>query len=89
MVPLKQAVANAMEFAASVLEDRAKDVRLEEVESGVFSGAQAWQITLSMTRQDLLGIPGFNAGQRDYKTFTVVKDTGEVIAMNIRELAGE
>lgn len=31
----------------------------------------------------------FRSRRRDYKTFTVRKDTGEVTAMKIREFAGE
>ena len=103
-VPLKQAVANAIEFAAGVLENRAQDVQLEEVESVDNNGASVWLITLSMIdypRTDALGSalrPATTAGpvldayrhrRRDYKTFTVRKDTGEVTAMKIREFAGE
>jgi len=89
MVPPKQAVANAIEFAANVLGNRAQDVQLEELESSQIDGVDVWLITLSMIRPNRLGISGFNTGSRDYKTFTVRKDTGEVIAMKIRELAGE
>jgi hypothetical protein len=31
----------------------------------------------------------FRLRHRDYKIFTVLKDTGEVTAMKIREFAGE
>ena len=88
MVPLKQAVLNAIEFATSLLGDRARDVQLEEVESTEINQADVWLITLSMIRQGVLYVPGFSPEPRDYKTFTVRKDTGAVIAMKIRELAG-
>jgi len=90
-VPLQQAVVKAVEFAAGTLGDRARDIRLEEVESLDNNGTAAWRITLSM----LPAVPNESvfsvsaAFRRDYKTFTVLKDTGEVIAMKIREFAGE
>jgi hypothetical protein len=90
-VPLKQAVANALEFAEGLLGNRAADVRLEEVESIHSDGDSAWLITLSMIRQDRLIANEIMAntwrGPRDYKTFTVLKETGEVTAMKIREFA--
>jgi hypothetical protein len=93
-VPFKQAVANAAEFAAVALGDRAKDVRLEEVESVDNNGASAWLITLSMIPPGpydamISALNPLQRRQRDYKTFTVRKDTGEVTAMKIREFAGE
>jgi len=92
-VPLKQAVASALAFAEEALENRAADVRLEEVESVEANGTGAWLITLSMIRRDPSIASEIMAsmlrGPRDYKTFTVRKDTGEVTAMKIREFAGE
>ena len=91
MVSVKQAFASAAEFAASVLEpDRLKDLRLEEVETAKANGADVWLITLSMPRPGPLNAFAFNLkGTRDYKTFAVNKDTGEVLSMKIRELAGD
>ena len=89
-VPLKQAIASAIEFATGVLGNRARDVQLEEVESSL--GGELWRITLSMIRQDPALASAIMSGQgrqRDYKTFTVRKDTGEVTDMKIREFAGE
>jgi len=95
-VLLKQAVANAVEFAAGVLGNRAQDVQLEEVESVDNNGTSAWLITLSMIRDDTVkDVAGSSWAiatmasmrPRDYKTFTVLKDTGEVTAMKIREFA--
>jgi len=82
-----------MEFAAGVLDDnRAQDLRLEEIESGEAEGAPVWTVTLSMRRPkwaaSAMGIELPSFGERDYKTFTVKKETGEVLAMKIRELAG-
>ena len=90
MTPIKQAVKNAMEFAATVLDTyRTQDLRLEEIESSEVGGASVWLITLSLQRPKLavggIELPSF--GERDYKTFTVKKDTAEVLSMKIRELA--
>jgi len=89
MLPIKQAVANAMEFAARVL-DTSRDLRLEEIDSGQIEGAPVWLVTLSLERHKRtasgMELPSF--GERDYRTFAVKKDTGEVLTMKIRELAG-
>ena len=94
-VQLKEAVANAMEFAKAVLEpSRTKDLRLEEVEWGEMNGIPAWQITLSMTRPrasegeaiNPMSLGVLSLGPRDYKTFMVRKDNGQVISMRILEL---
>jgi len=49
MRPIKQAVANAMGFAAGVL-DTSRDLRLEEIDSGQIEGAPVWLVTLSLER---------------------------------------
>jgi hypothetical protein len=91
MVSIKQAFLNAGEFAARVLEpERLTDLRLEEVETAEVNGADVWLITVSMVRPSPINNPlalPFT-GLRDYKTFAVRKDTGEVLSMKIRELAG-
>ncbi|MGB7760907.1 MAG: hypothetical protein WBL61_13820 [Bryobacteraceae bacterium] len=93
-MPLKQAVANAVEFATGVLENRAQGVQLEEVESVDNNGASAWLITLSMIDQPPSTptspmLDAYRNRRRDYRIFTVRKDTGEVTAMKIREFAVE
>jgi hypothetical protein len=94
-VQLQEAVANAMTFAKAVLETpRTKDMRLEEVEWEFRTDGEVWLITLSMARPRLaidetvnpLSMGILSIGPRDYKTFTVRCDTGEVISMKIREL---
>jgi len=95
-IPVKEAVANAMEFARGVLEpSRTRDLRLEEVVYEYLTEGEVWWITLSMARPrmeleeaifpDRLGTLGI--GPRDYKKFKVRCDTGEVMSMEIRELA--
>jgi hypothetical protein len=70
--------------------ERTTGVRLEEVESTNVRGEDAWLITLSMiSPEELLGpiAAALGRGKREYKTFTVLKDNGEVKSMKIRELA--
>ncbi len=92
MVDIKAAVAAAKAFAASTLEPtRDSQLLLEEVEIGTVSGREVWLITLSHPK------PVFNihdnmanlaSGRgRDYKTFSVDSDSGQVLSMKIRELA--
>ncbi len=84
MIPVKQAVAHAVDYAQEMLGDRAQGVLLEEVESAGTSGNETWLITLSMPRRDVFA--AFSTA-REYKTFAVSKDTGEVISMKMRQLA--
>ena|SRR5487761_2722617 len=95
MVDIKRAVANAIDFAKSALgQERTAGIRLEEIESSNVEGRDVWLITLSnaLVGDDWLagartafGL-GAEAG-REYKVFTVAKDTGDVISMKIRLLA--
>ena len=87
MVSIKEAVQSAIAFALETLgAGRTEGLRLEEVESANVNGSDAWLITLSMlSAPPPLGIDVFS--NRDYKVFTVLKNTGEVTSMKIRELA--
>lgn len=85
---IKEAVQNATSFAVETLgPERASGLQLEEVESANIDGQDAWLITLSMV--NLLGhvVTALPLGPREYKIFTVLKKTGEVTSMKIRELA--
>ncbi len=89
MVAIKDAVDSAITFAQSVLpSDRTVGLRLEEVESEKVNGEDVWMITLSMIRPNLLGASILAGGPRDYKTFRIHAETGKVLSMKIRELAG-
>jgi hypothetical protein len=92
MITLKEAAAKARAEAENILgPDRATGVQLEEVELGSYHGKEAWHITLSMLRPNpfaTLGVPaGDSFGVRDYKIFTLDRETGEFLSMKIRELA--
>ena len=84
MVSIKEAVDSAAAFAQATLgEERTKGIRLEEVTTT--AGEDAWLITLSIVDPD--SSPFSRKGSRDYKSFTVLKNSGEVTSMKIRELA--
>ena len=88
---IEQAVQNAKAFALKSLGlERTETIRLEEIESSIVAGEPVWRITLSSgtnpvspTIRQLLGADA----EREYKVFTVTKDTGEVLSMKIRLLA--
>jgi hypothetical protein len=80
MISVKDAAQRAAEFARVTLEHRADDLQLEEVE--IDQVMSRWHITLSMS-----SLPAWGTA-RKYKTFTVDGNTGEVLSMKIRELAG-
>ena len=85
MATIQEAVQNAMSFARETLGPRRTEgLQLEEVESGHANGTDAWLITLSMSSS---GLAAFGLVKRDYKTFSVLKSSGEVTSMKIRELA--
>jgi hypothetical protein len=88
MATLQEATANAIVFARTSLgSERTQELRLEEIESAREGGKEVWRITLSMPDSNPLNaLPVFNT-RREYKTFTVVKSTGEVTSMRIREIS--
>ncbi len=86
MIPVQEAVKKAVAFAGAVLEpQRVGTILLEEVEPATENGEEVWKITLSLTDP---GSPLSFSGHRQYKTFTVNADTGEVVSMTIRQLNG-
>jgi hypothetical protein len=91
MATIQEATKNSIAFAQELLgPDRAKGLQLEEVESGSQDGKDVWRVTLSMASSEPLNnlVAALGAfRQREYKTFTVLKDTGEVTSMKIRETA--
>jgi hypothetical protein len=95
-VEIKGAVRNAIAFAIDSLgQERTIDIRLEEIESSTVGDRPVWLITLSSAL--IAGGPAsamralaasMGAGtEREYKVFTVTKDTGEILSMKIRMLA--
>jgi hypothetical protein len=96
MVDIKTAVANAMDFAKATLgPERTAGIRLEEIESSKINGEEVWLITLSnaLIKEGPLASMRVVAAKlgadmgREYKVFTVPKESGEVLSMKIRLLA--
>jgi len=86
MIPVKDAVANAVNFAYGVLEPpRTGAMLLEEVEPSSLNGEDVWLITLSLP--DPNSPLSALSGHRQYKTFTVHGGNGEVLAMKMRQLS--
>jgi hypothetical protein len=87
MIDAKQAVASAMRSAADVLGESKSS--LEEIERDTYKGREAWVITLGVPRNlDLLSpIAQLGAAPIQYKRFLIDAETGEMLAMVIRELA--
>jgi hypothetical protein len=68
--------------------ERTKGLQLEEIESAKEGGREVWRITLSMADSDELNaLAALVSGRSEYKTFTVIKSTGEVTSMKIRAVA--
>lgn len=85
MITVREAAEKAAQFAKGVLDEvRSKELRLEEVEIKSTPDGNRWLITLSMPQINSFGFP---QREREYKTFFVDGETGEVLAMKIRELA--
>lgn len=90
---IDEAVQRAKAFASKSLgPERTAKIRLEEIESAVVDGKPVWLITLSSQLLEPVrmvqswSILGADS-EREYKVFTVTKDTGEVLSMKIRLLA--
>ena len=93
MIEIKTAVANATDFAKNLLDgERSADIRLEEIDSSVVDGNAVWLVTLSNPPKGsdairtLTAALGANAS-REYRVFTVLKSTGEILSMKIRLFA--
>lgn len=97
MATVQEATRNATIFAQQALgHERTQGMRLEEIESATENGEPVWRITLSMFSHEpdesaagAIAAPSIFGGlrKREYKTFSVLKDTGEVTSMKIRELS--
>ena len=87
MIEAKQAVAKAKEIAASMLEP--SQFSLEELERDSYKGREVWRITLSSPkpRNPASLFASQLADPLQYKLFLIDAETGELVAMKIREVA--
>lgn len=87
MIDVKQAVQIAKAKATEILEKNSSS--LEEIERDTYKARDVWKITLGVPR-DVDRIPGFarfSADPLQYKRFLIDAETGELIAIQLRETA--
>lgn len=88
MIDVKEAVQIAKLKAADMLEVPSN---LEEIERDTYRGRDVWSITLSMLRRNErpAGTLTELLGEFQYKRFLIDAETGELVAMKLRELASQ
>lgn len=89
MIDVKQAVQIAKAKAAEMLEKGSSD--LEEIERDIYKGREVWSITLSIPR-DLNWLPTMarlSADPLQYKRFLIDTETGELLAMKLRDTTSQ
>jgi hypothetical protein len=87
MLDAKMAAQIAKEKALEMLGQGSTN--LEEVERESYKDADVWSITLSFPRnpKQLSGMASLTADPLQYKRFLINAQTGELVAMKIRESA--
>jgi hypothetical protein len=89
MIGVKEAVKIAMEYLATLYEDKdLRDVLLEEVR--LSDDDQYWLVTLGFSRpvptNSYLEAMGAESLKREYKVFEISAETGAVRSMQIRQV---
>lgn len=85
MIDAKQAVQIARQKAAEMLNEQ--PLRLEELERDSYKGHDVWSITLSFAQG--LQHPMQLFPESHYKRFLIDVETGELVAMKIREVTSQ
>ena len=87
MIDVKQAVQIAKAKAAEILGKNSSN--LEEIERDTYKAREIWNITLSIPRDldQLPGLAGLTADPLQYKRFLIDAETGELVAIQLRETA--
>jgi len=87
MIDVKQAVQIAKAKAAEMLEKDSSN--LEEIERDSYKAREVWSITLSVPRDvdQLSVVSRLSADPLQYKRFIIDAETGELLAMKLRETA--
>lgn len=83
MIEVKQAVQAARAYAENVLDRPSPTV--DEIERESYCNRDAWKITLGFATFAGLGLKLKES--KEYRSFFVDAETGEVLAVKIRELA--
>jgi hypothetical protein len=87
MITVKEAVQIAKAKAAEMLDQDSSN--LEEIERDSYKGREIWSITLSIPR-DVNQLPPLDrlaADPLQYKRFLIDVETGDLLAMKLRETA--
>jgi hypothetical protein len=90
MIDAKEAVQIARQKAAEMLNQTAYD--LEELERESYKDRDVWSITLSFPRNPMQPTSPFARLGSDllqYKRFLIDAETGELVAMKLREVASQ
>jgi hypothetical protein len=89
MVDLKQAILIAKHKATEIL--GAVSSNLEEIERDRYKDHEVWSITLSVPRDvsNLKLLAQFSSEPLHYKRFLIDVQTGELVAMKLREVASQ
>ena len=85
MISNKEAVNKAKEFAAQLLD--AQKLSLEEIELDNHNGKDVWNITLGFPHPFNPMGALFPSDPIQLKRFLIDAETGELVAMKLRELA--
>jgi hypothetical protein len=85
MIEMKQAVQLAKQTAAEVLGEISP--RLEEIERDLYNSREVWSITLSLPFDEQTSAIARIADpfRRHYKRFLIDAETGELLAIKLRE----
>jgi hypothetical protein len=89
MIDAKQAVQIAKERAADMLNQGSSN--LEEIERDSYKDREVWSITLSLPRdvKQLGPFAQLSVDLLQYKRFLIDVETGELVAMKLREVASQ
>ncbi len=92
MIDAKEAVQNAKQKAGEMLNQAAYG--LEELERDTYKGRDVWSITLSFPRNpEMVSIISrftpLGSDALQYKRFLIDAETGEFVAMKIREVTSQ
>jgi hypothetical protein len=87
MIEAKQAVQVAKDRAADMLNQALSN--LEEIERESYKDREVWSITLSLPRDitQLAPFAQLAADPLQYKRFLIDVETGELVAIKLREVA--
>jgi hypothetical protein len=87
MIDAKRAVQIAKEKAAEMLNQPLSF--LEEIERESYKGREVWSITLSVPPDPSQPAPFAMVALLTYKRFLIDVETGDLVAMKLREVASQ